>query len=304
MQLFTAGSWRELVIESLATFRLFFNSGGDGVDMSVLDSSTAQIMTPVLAQFKSKSPALVAHFVALACKVLDSVVFPQLGREPPPLSVSGMQGGSALEHGGAFCAAFDDPLGSVSMRFLSFDSANTRRNNNAIGSTVDAGGSDSGSSLSSSVGGGGGRGEVRSVRITIMGCSGINASQNVFVSASLFAAETGVHRSIYKSKTVKEAEGGAIQFEDEGFTVPDCTAEVAVLVRIHTTGGFLSWGETVLGEVLLDLGVVSTGVNEKDLTVPVQPLAYTGYAGRFQTLLSNRNDPAAKAFGKVYASEG
>ena len=282
MQVFTAATWRELVAEALATFRLFFNSGGDGVELGVLDSVTALILTPVFAQFENETSTLVAHFVSLASKVLDSVVYPQLGLEAPPLSVSGMQGDGALVHGGACDSYVDEhPLGTVKLRLLSFDSVNTRRGNVGIGGTADAPSSDSGSSLSSGAGGGSSDGgQVKSVRITLVGCTGIVATQNVYLSASLFAAETGMYRTIFKSKTVKEFEDSSLDFEDEGFTVPDCTADLAVQVRAHSTGGFLTWNETILGEVLLDLAVVSSVGNEIDLTLPFQPLVYAGYAGK------------------------
>jgi hypothetical protein len=67
------------------------------------------------------------------------------------------------------------------------------------------------------------------------------------LQAGLFASDTGKFRPIFKSKVVKEINPKTLSIEfNEGFTIPDCTVELAVQLRVSTTGGLLSWGDPVV----------------------------------------------------------
>lgn len=77
---------------------------------------------------------------------------------------------------------------------------------------------------------------------------------------------------------------------DEGFTVPNCSDGICVVIRVHdesSSGVFSSLfgrGNTCLGEVLLDLTIASELEGEAVLDFPLYPVEYVGCSPIFLLL--------------------
>lgn len=211
----TLADWLDLVLKAQDVLSRFFHQDGKGLSMQDLGKKVFEIFTPLSACFEMDSSDLIGYFVAKAAELHKLTFLEQASstdgqdarkskyKRPEPEKDALRSAGAAADGG------------TITLRILCFDGENTRK--------VDGNADDT-------------RSQVKSIRFTVVRGNNLGCSQS-FVKVSAISKKDSTPRNVFTTKTVKAVDRAAV-FE-EGFTVHDSTADMALQIRVCSPGAFI-----------------------------------------------------------------